>query len=99
MSILIRKPHKIIASRERQYDAHYSIPSAECLIVPMKSFGAEVLCEIHWVDTYGDLQVLHSKMFLTENLEPLNALMYDNLYAIWQQYYSQPSSDSFVVET
>jgi hypothetical protein len=90
MNIHLKKPYKIIALRQKRYDAHYNIPSAESLVVPIKSLGGEVLCDIRWEDENGELMVLHQKMFLNENLIRLNPLLDEKLFDIWTHYYNEP---------
>lgn len=90
MSIHINKPYKIIPSKEKRYNAHYNIPSAECVIVPLKVLGEEALCDIRWEDANGEMQVLHNKMFIFDNLLPLNEMLHIKLYDIWNHYYNKP---------
>ena len=79
--------YKIIETRYKRYVDHYHIPSPECLIVPLKSYGEDLSCEVRWEDEYG---VLHSKehlLFSNENLKPINPLLDVKLFEIWQHYY------------
>lgn len=89
MSIHINKPYKIIAFRQKRYDRHYSIPSAESLVVPVRTLGEEVLCDIRWENDNGELKVLHEKMFISENLVPLNEMIDEKLFEIWSHYYDR----------
>jgi hypothetical protein len=92
MSIQIGKPYKIIAKREKRYSAHYNIPSAECVVIPLKAIGAEVLCDVRWEDVNGEMQVIHNKMFIADNLKPLNEMIHEKVYEIWTHYYSNSSN-------
>ncbi len=92
MSIHINKPYRIIPPKEKRYNAHYNIPSANCVVVPLKQLGDEVLCDIRWEDSNGEMQVLHNKMFIVDNLIPLNEMLHVNLHEIWNHYYNRPQS-------
>ncbi len=87
MPLHIGNPYKIIALREKRYETHYDIPSNRCLIVPVRDFGDEVLCDILWRDDDGEVRVLHNKMFVAENLVPLNPMLQENLYELWSERY------------
>ncbi len=79
--------YKIIETRIKRYNSHYQIPAHDCLVVPLKSYGEDLSCEVRWEDEYG---VLHSKsalLFNNENLKPLNPLLDSKLFEIWQHYY------------
>jgi hypothetical protein len=90
MSIQLKKPYKIIPLRQKRYEEHYQVPAGHSIVIPLKQLGEEFSCDIRWQDTAGDSQVIHNAVFVVENLEPLNALMEDNLYALWKQYYGEP---------
>lgn len=70
---------------------HYNIPSAKSLIVPVKNFGDEVLCDVRWENENGELKVLHEKMFTSGNLIRLNPLIDEKLFEIWAHYYGEPA--------
>ena len=89
MSIHLNKPYKIIELRRKRYDAHYNIPSAESLIVPVKNLGEEVLCDIRWENENGELKFLQEKMFVNQNLAPLNPMLDEGLFEIWGHYYNR----------
>lgn len=91
MSIHLNKPYKIIDFRQKRYDVHYNIPSANSLVVPVKNFGDEVLCDVRWENENGELKVLHEKMFTNENLIRLNPLIDEKLFEIWAHYYKEPA--------
>jgi hypothetical protein len=88
MSIHLNKPYKIISIRHKRYNAHYNIPSAESVVVPLRELGSEVLCDIRWENGNGELQVLHKKMFRNDNLVPLNPLLEEKLFELWEHYYN-----------
>jgi hypothetical protein len=88
MTIHLRQPYKIIATRHKRYNAHYNIPSAEAVVVPVKALGDEVLCDVRWENENGELKVLHQKMFVSENLTPLNPMIDEKLHEIWSHYYN-----------
>lgn len=91
MNIHLNKPYKIIGFKQKKYDAHYNIPAAESLVVPVKNFGDEVLCDVRWENENGELKVLHEKMFTNENLIRLNPLLDEKLFEIWTHYYNGPA--------
>jgi hypothetical protein len=86
-NIKLRTGYKIIETRFKRYIEHYQIPAAECLVVPLKSYGSDLSCEVRWEDEFG---VLHSKsglLFSGENLKPINPMLDSKLFEIWQHYY------------
>jgi hypothetical protein len=87
MSIQLRKPYKITIHKLKRYATHYSIPSANCVIIPLRSFGYDLSCEVRWQDANGELQLRNELLFSSENIEPLNALKDPALHEIWQHYY------------
>lgn len=89
MSIHIGKPYKIISLRNKRYDAHYNIPSDNCLIVPLKEYGDEALCDVRWEDANGLLQVIHNRMFVSENLVPLDPALNEKLFELWDYNYGK----------
>jgi hypothetical protein len=91
MNIHLNKPYKIIGFKQKKYDAHYNIPSAESLVVPVKNFGDEVLCDVRWENENGELKVLYEKMFINESLIQLNPLIDEKLFEIWMHYYNGPT--------
>jgi hypothetical protein len=87
MAIQLNKPYIIIPTRVKRYETHYQIPAENALVVPSKIFDKEVLCEIHWKDASGELQVMHNAMFIGDNLAPLNPMLNEKLYEIWNHFY------------
>lgn len=87
MPIHLLQPYKIIPSKEKRYIAHYNIPAGQCVVVPVRDFGDEVLCELRWEDANGVLHLLENKMFVADNLMPLNPLLDLKLHEVWSHYY------------
>lgn len=87
MSIKLNKPYKIIPERHKRYESHYGIPAGKALIVPMRELGEEVSCDIRWEDDNGELHKLENKIFVSQNLVPLNPLLEMKLHELWQHYY------------
>jgi hypothetical protein len=92
MSMHLGKPYKIATIREKRYNAHYNIPSVDCVVIPLRELGDEVLCDVRWEDANGEIQVLHKKMFISERLVEMNEMLHMKLYEIWDHYYNQPSA-------
>jgi hypothetical protein len=89
MYVHLNKPYKVVGYKQKRYDAHYHIPSAESLVVPTRNFGDEVLCDVRWEDDNGELKVLHEKMFMNDNLIQLNPMLDEKLFEIWEHYYNR----------
>jgi hypothetical protein len=87
MSIQLNQPYRIIPTRFKRYEAHYKIPAADVLVIPLKELGEEVLCDVRWEDSNGVMQVISNAMFVKENLIPLNAMLDVKLLEIWTHYY------------
>ena len=87
MKIHLTKPYKILPPRTKRYEAHYQIPASQCLVVPLKELGEEVSCDVRWEDDNGILHHLTQKIFLSDNLVPLNQMLEEKLFELWQQYY------------
>jgi hypothetical protein len=90
--IKLTKPYKIASHKVKRYTLHYGIPAERVVVVPMKLLGAEVLCDIRWEDENGELQFLDNKMFLIDNLVPLNPLLELELQQLWEHYYGNMTS-------
>jgi hypothetical protein len=88
MAIHLKKPYRIIPTREKRYNAHYNIPSDQSVVVPLKELGSEVLCDVRWENDNGELRVIHNIMFVSENLVPLNPMLDKKLFDIWEHYYN-----------
>ncbi|HEY0654532.1 MAG TPA: hypothetical protein VGD65_15450 [Chryseosolibacter sp.] len=86
-NIKIGTGYKIIETRYKRYFEHYHIPAQECLVVPLKSYGEDVSCEVRWEDEYGVLHSKSSLIFNNQNLKPLNPLLDSKLFEIWEHYY------------
>jgi hypothetical protein len=94
MSLRLNAPYKIIHHKQKRYESHYLIPAATTLVVPLKELGEEVSCDVRWEDTNGELKVLHNKLFIVDNLVPLNAMVDVKLHEIWEHYYDKQKTDS-----
>lgn len=94
MSIHLNQPYKITPSKYKRYEAHYRIPAADVVVIPMKQFGDEVSCDIRWEDHHGELQVIHHVMFITENLVPLNPMLDVKQHELWSHYYKPLSTNN-----
>lgn len=92
MAIHIGQPYRIINSRHKRYHTYYQIPCDDCLVVPLKVYGSESLCDIRWEDENGELRVIHNRMFVSENIAPLNAMLHEKLFEIWNHYYNKVRS-------
>jgi len=88
MSIQLNKPYKIVFHKQKRYTQHYSIPANQSLVVPLKTFGTDVSCDVRWENSNGELQVLNQILFSIDNIEPLNPLIDDKLQEIWEHYYA-----------
>jgi len=86
MPFIIDRPYKIIPPKHKRYGAHYSIPAGEVVVMPVKELGDEVLCDVRWEDDGGHLHVLHNAVFVKENLTPLDAMLDNDLFEIWDHY-------------
>ncbi len=93
MSIHLKKPYKIVTTREKRYSSHYDIPAAECLVVPLREYENEVLCDVRWEDNNGELHVRHNMVFVNDNLIPLQSMLDEKLHDIWSHYYQPESTD------
>jgi hypothetical protein len=87
MAIHLNKPYRIIPTRLKRYEAHYQVPADQVLVVPVKVFGDEVLCDIRWEDSNGELQVKHNAIFVYDNLVPLDERPDSRLKELWDHYY------------
>ncbi|MBT1704742.1 hypothetical protein [Chryseosolibacter indicus] len=83
----INQPYKIVTSKQKRYEAHYKIPAGNVVVIPVRELGEEVLCDIRWEDSNGELQVIHHAMFIKGNLTPLNAMLDIKLFDIWSAHY------------
>lgn len=85
----LNKAYKILPTRLKRYEAHYQIPADRCLIVPLKELGNEVSCDIRWEDDSGEFHLLSQKIFVSDNLIPLNGMLESKLYELWLQHYPE----------
>jgi hypothetical protein len=97
MRIQLGKPYKISHHKLKKYAQHYSIPSDLCVVIPMKSFGNDLSCDVRWEDLNGELQQKKELFFSIENIEPLNAFKHPELHEIWQHFYSTKPLENKVI--
>jgi len=88
MNIQLNKPYKIHPAKHKRYDVHYSICSAEALIVPRRDFGDESISEVRWEDDNGELHFASSMVFSNANLIRINAATDVRLIELWDHYYA-----------
>jgi hypothetical protein len=88
MSIQLNKPYRIVRFKEKRYNAHYQIPAAQVVVIPLEKRDKEVLCDVRWENENGELQVKHSIMFISDNLVPLNGMTDEKLFDLWKHYYT-----------
>ncbi|MBT1702824.1 hypothetical protein [Chryseosolibacter indicus] len=93
-AIHLKQPYKILSHKIKRYTNHYSIPADACVIIPLKSYGDEVACEVRWEDDNGELQVKESLIFTSENLQPINKFINSSLYELWEHYYGPNSANN-----
>jgi hypothetical protein len=79
-------PYRIIPSKIKRYGLHYQIPADNAVVIPVKALGQEVLCDIRWEDSNGELQLIEKAMFVNDNLVPLNEMLSPKLYDLWRHY-------------
>jgi hypothetical protein len=87
MNLKLTKAYKIVPQKLKRYESHYKMPADRSLVVPLKILGEEVSCDIRWEDDNGELQLLQNKIFLADNLVPLNPMLDVKLHELWQHYY------------
>ena len=85
MNIQLKKPYKIIERKQKRYEDHYQIPSVKCVVVPLKDFGDDFSCDVHWADETGKFHVMNQLLFSGQNIEPLDSLKDYKLHELWQQ--------------
>lgn len=84
--IHLSTPHKIIPNKFKQYQRHYDIPSAECIIVPSKAYGDQILCNVLWKNETGQFHFKADLMFSSSNLVPVDAMKDFILYKTWEEH-------------
>jgi hypothetical protein len=88
-NIKLGTAYKIIETRHKRYIEHYQIPAPECLVVPVKSYGSDLACQVRWEDEWGVLHLKENLLFNSENLKPINPLLDSRLFEIWQHYHAE----------
>lgn len=87
MTVKLLQPYKIAALRAKRYETHYNIPAERSLVVPRKTLGEEVACDIRWVDENGEGHLLENKVFVAANLIAINPMLEDKLFELWKKHY------------
>jgi hypothetical protein len=90
--VQLNKPYKISFHKIKRYSAHYGIPAEKCVVIPMRSYGEECVCDVRWEDANGELQVKERLFIAAENIEPLNEMNNFALHELWQHYYGNGAS-------
>jgi hypothetical protein len=88
MSVHLKQPYKIIQRKQKRYEEHYHIPSEKCVVVPLKEYGEDVSCDVHWEDSNGVMQRKDQLLFSLNNIEPLDSIKEFQLHEIWMHYYN-----------
>ncbi len=78
-----------MAEMRRQYSPLFNIPAEQLLIVPVKTLGDEVVCDVRWEDENGELHLLEGKVFIIVNLERLDPMADTKLHELWEHYYGR----------
>jgi hypothetical protein len=88
MKIQVRQPYKIHPAKLKRYEMHYNIPASQAVIVPLKELDDEVSCDVRWQDAAGNTYLVENTLFIKANLIPINSMLDDQLYDIWNFYYN-----------
>ena len=94
MKILLNQPYKISSRKFKQYNKHYGIPADACLILPQKSFGDQLQCEVLWKDSDGDVKNNQGLMFAASNLESVDAVRDYAIHSLWETRNTEQLSQS-----
>lgn len=86
-NIHLHKAYKIVEKKHKKYSEHYSIPAGECLVVPLKDYGADVCCDVRWEDSNGELQLKQNVIFTKEYLMPIQPLLDQSRQEMWEHFY------------
>jgi hypothetical protein len=57
------------------------------VIVPVKEYGEDFACDVHWEDQDGKMQHQEQLFFNQQSIEPLDSMKDFQLHEIWQHYY------------
>ena len=87
MSIQLQQPYKIIQRKQKRYEEHYNIPSDKCVVVPVRAFGDDLSCDVHWKDEQGELHAMKQLFFNNQNIEPVDPLKDYLLHELWDSTY------------
>jgi hypothetical protein len=83
-NIHLNSPYKIIPSKHKRYSGHYEIPGADCIVIPRKKYGDQILADVLWKDAAGDIQHKADLMFDSINLDVLNPMKDFILFEVWE---------------
>jgi hypothetical protein len=84
--ITLNQPYKIAQRKHKQYIAHYSIPAERCIVIPLKRFGDQLLCDIKWKDASEEIHIRQGLMMDIANLEAIDAMRDQDLYSLWETH-------------
>jgi hypothetical protein len=89
--ITLNKPYKITQRRQKQYINHYQIPAETCIVIPLKKYDDQLLCDIQWKDSSKEMHTRKGLMIDVANLEALDAMLDHELFIVWEAYSSVKS--------
>ncbi|MBT1701840.1 hypothetical protein [Chryseosolibacter indicus] len=84
--INLNAPYKIIPNKYKQYQKHYNIPAAECILVPTKTYGDQILCNVIWKNETGQMLIKADLMFSSSNIIAVDAIKDFILYKTWEEH-------------
>lgn len=83
-NIHLGKPYKVSEHKHKQYHRHYELPIDRCVVVPVKKYGDQISCNLHWKDDSGAILAREELMFSSAYLQPLDAMKDFRLYELWE---------------
>lgn len=92
--IRLGKPYKVSEHKHKQYQRHYELPIDRCVLVPVKRYGDQISCRLHWKDESGEVCAHEELMFSSAYLEALDAMKDFRLYELWEECSSASSLPS-----
>lgn len=84
--IRLGKPYKVSEHKHKQYQKHYEVPIADCVVVPVKKYGDQISCDLRWKDGSGETKHREDLMFSGAYLLPLDAMKDFKLHDLWEEY-------------
>jgi hypothetical protein len=84
--INLKQPYRIVERKQKQYTSHYQIPADNCVVVPAKIYGDQIVCSVLWKNTNGETVTKNDLMIDLANLEPVNAMTHNDLYEMWEAF-------------